>query len=65
MLETSRERVELLKAGFKGKEIETLYLLYNGFTIINSPPFFKPADINNENKNNTPIHQEAASELSL
>ncbi len=37
MLETSQERVELLKAGFKGKEIEKLYLIYNGFTIINIP----------------------------
>ncbi len=64
MLETSQERVALLKAGFKGKEIETLYLLYNGFTLVHSPPIFKPADINKENKN-TAINQEAAPELSL
>ena len=64
MLETSQERVVLLKAGFKGKEIEKLYLIYNGFTIVNSQPFFKPADINKENKN-TVINQEAAPELSL
>jgi hypothetical protein len=64
MLETSQERVVLLKAGFKGKEIETLYLLYNGFTLVGSPSFFKPADINEENKN-TAINQEAAPELSL
>jgi hypothetical protein len=62
MLETSQERVALLKAGFKGKEIETLYLLYNGFTIVHSLPFFKPADIIEEN---TAIDQEAAPELSL
>ncbi len=62
MLEKSQERVVLLKAGLKGKEIETLYLLYNGFTIVGSPLFFKQADVNKEN---TPIHQEAVPELSL
>jgi hypothetical protein len=62
MLETSQERVVLLKAGFKGKEIEKLYLLYNDFTIVHSPLFFKPDDIIDEN---TPINHEAAPELSL
>ncbi len=62
MLETSQERVVLLKAGFKGKEIEKLYLLYNGFTIVHSRQFFKPDDIIDEN---TTINQEAEPELSL
>ncbi len=62
MLETSWERVVLLKAGFKGKEIEKLYLSYNGFTIVHSPPVFKPDDIIDEN---TTINQEAAPKLSL
>ncbi len=61
MLETSQERVVLLKAGFKGKEIEKLYLLYNGFTIVHSSPFIKSADIIEENIN---LNQEAAPELS-
>ncbi len=45
MLETSQERVVLLKAGFKGKEIEKLYLIYNGFTAVRNVPLFEPSDI--------------------
>ncbi len=37
MLETSQERVILLKAGFSGTEIERLYIKYNNFKIINFP----------------------------
>ena len=37
MLETSQERVKLLKAGVFGKTIEKLYLIYNDIKIINSP----------------------------
>ncbi len=33
-LESSEERVALLKAGFKGKEIESLYLHINNITVI-------------------------------
>ncbi len=65
MLETSRERVVLLKAGFKGKEIETLYLLYNGFTIVRSVPFFEPSDINIKESKTITTNQEVAPELSL
>ncbi len=45
MLETSQERVVLLKAGFKGKEIEKLYLIYNGFTTVCNAPIFEPSGI--------------------
>lgn len=34
ILGTSNERVKLLKAGFKGKEIEKLYLLFNDFKVV-------------------------------
>lgn len=46
MLETSHERVELLKAGINGKTIEKLYLLYNNIKIVNSHALFKPVEIN-------------------
>lgn len=34
MLETSQERIALLKAGFQQKEIEEDYIKFNGFKII-------------------------------
>ena len=37
MLETSKERVKLLKAGFIGKEIEKLYIEGNNIEIIKNP----------------------------
>jgi hypothetical protein len=33
LLVTARERVKLLRAGFKGKEIEKLYLLLNDLEV--------------------------------
>lgn len=37
MLETSKERVKLLKAGISIKTIELLYIKSNGFKIIGIP----------------------------
>jgi hypothetical protein len=37
MLETSKERVKLLKKGIDGKTIEKLYINHNGFKIIGRP----------------------------
>lgn len=34
VLETSQERVKLLKAGITGKHIENLYITLNGFKIV-------------------------------
>ncbi len=45
MLETSEERVKLLKAGMSGKNIEMLYIIYNNFKIIGSPLLFDHADV--------------------
>ena len=37
MLETPRERAELLRSGISGKEIEELYIKHNNFRLIKSP----------------------------
>ncbi len=37
MLETSQERIKLLKAGFTGKTIERLYIELNNIKVIRSP----------------------------
>ncbi len=34
MLETKEERVKLLRAGFTGREIETLYVILNSFEVL-------------------------------
>lgn len=36
MLETSEERVKLLKAGISARDIERLYIIYNEFKIVDS-----------------------------
>ncbi len=41
MLETSHERVELLKAGISARTIEKLYLICNNFKIVGSPVLFE------------------------
>lgn len=45
MLETSKERVNLLKAGVTGKKIENLYIEYNKFEIIRTPTLFELVEI--------------------
>lgn len=45
MLETSQERVKLLKAGITGKTIEKLYILHNNFKIVCLPLLFEQAKI--------------------
>jgi len=37
MLETSKERVELLKKGIAGKKIEELYINHNNFKMVGFP----------------------------
>ncbi len=37
MLETSQERVELLKTGISYKKIEELYVIHNNYKIIYAP----------------------------
>ncbi len=53
MLETSNERVELLKAGISVKTIEKMYLVCNNFKIVDSPVLFELSGTKvHENKNN-------------
>lgn len=42
-LESMNERVKLLRAGFTGREIETLYVILNGFEIV-CVNWHEPAD---------------------
>ncbi len=59
MLETSQERVRLLKAGIDGKTIEKLYIIYNNLKIVNIPLLFELVEINTEENKNSVISQEA------
>ncbi len=45
MLETSEERVKLLRAGISGKTIEKLYLKKNNFKILIFPLIFDLLEI--------------------
>ena len=46
MLETSHERVKLLKADIDGKTIEKLYIIFNNFKIVPTPLLFELVEIN-------------------
>ena len=50
MLETSQERVKLLKAGISTKTMEQLYLQSNSFKIIGIPVLFNLVEIIPETK---------------
>ncbi|MCZ7356798.1 MAG: hypothetical protein O8C66_12110 [Candidatus Methanoperedens sp.] len=52
MLETPRERVELLKAGISGKKIEELYIKHNNFRIVDGPFFFEMVEIDTRGNQN-------------
>jgi hypothetical protein len=56
MLETSQERVKLLKAGITGKTIERLYIVENNFKIVRGPIFLDLVDIDAEESKNTLMH---------
>ena len=61
MLETSNERVELLKAGISVKTIEKMYLICNNFKIVDSPVLFELSETKaQENKNNFMIREPPA-----
>lgn len=45
MLETSKERVKLLRVGFSAKSIEQLYIQCNNIKIVNST-FFELLEVN-------------------
>jgi hypothetical protein len=62
MLETSHERVKLLKAGITGKTIERLYIMENNFRIVRNPIFLELVEIDTKVSKNTVINQESAAE---
>jgi hypothetical protein len=41
MLETSEERIKLLRAGYTGKTIEKLYIEHNNLKIVHIPPIIE------------------------
>jgi hypothetical protein len=45
MLETSEERIKLLRLGFDGKEIERLYVKHNKFKMVYAPPLIEIVEI--------------------
>ncbi len=45
MLETSQERVGLLKAGMSIKKMEELYLISNSFRIVRIPVLFEAVEV--------------------
>ena len=51
MLETSIERVELLKMGIIGRKIEELYIINNNFKILGLPMIFELVEVK-DNKTN-------------
>ena len=56
MLETSVERIILLKAGITGKQIEELYISLNNFKVVGNTRPIKKIEINAPI---VAIHQEA------
>lgn len=52
MLETSKERIKLLKAGYSQKEIEEMYIAINNFTISLHPFLFEIVELNLVNDQN-------------
>ncbi len=45
MLETSEERIKLLRAGFVDKMVEKLYIKHNNFKIIGIPPIIELVEL--------------------
>ena len=62
MLETSQERVKLLKAGISAKTIEKLYLNGNNFKTVNTPVLFELVEIDPEENHDCSLSYEASAE---
>ena len=45
MLETSEERIKLLRLGYDSKEIERLYVKHNKFKMVYAPPLIEIVEI--------------------
>ena len=48
MLETSEERVKLLKAGISARRIEQLYIINNDIKILSIPVLFEAVEVQQE-----------------
>jgi hypothetical protein len=64
MLETSAQRIILLRAGFTGKTIERLYIEGNNIKIIHACPKIELVEFEISQDYNTCICQEIATESS-
>jgi hypothetical protein len=62
MLETSEERIKLLKAGYTGKTIEKLYIQLNNFKIACIPPIIELVECDVQQNKKTCIDCEMAVE---
>ncbi len=60
MLETSEERIKLLKAGISGKTIEKLYLMRNNLKIVSSPVLFELVEIHSKENQDCAINCQAS-----
>ncbi len=52
MLETSAERVKLLKAGISAKRIEQLYITKNDIKVLSVPVLFETVEVHQEIESN-------------
>ena len=64
MLETSEERIRLLRAGLTGKTIERLYIEGNNIKIIHAPSNIELVEFEISQDYNTRISHEIAAESS-
>ncbi len=62
MLETPKERIKLLKAGYTGKTIEKLYIQLNNFKIACIPPIVELVECDIQQNKKTCINCEMAVE---
>lgn len=63
MLETSLERVKLLKSGISGKKIEELYISRNKIKIVHSPLLYELVEIHKSKSNSFVKDQVAIAEM--
>ena len=63
MLESSLDRVKLLKAGITGKTIERVYITENNFRMIRSPIFLNTVKMESKEIAKVPFSQRVEVEM--
>ena len=63
MLESSLDRVKLLKAGITGKTIELVYITENNFRMIRSPIFLNTVKMESKEIAKVPFSQRVEVEM--